>query len=396
MEKGHSMEEKHFMKKYSRKNLRAIQAIVQEKTGAAIVPDRKLDGHKIRQMALLAGSLLCFVTLCAFAYAKFSDLNGDVVGFAPAYQGDGRFEIVITNESDRELKLQDKIKVMQWSTGEEVEGDSGKIRMSGLTIAPHSQEIVSIDISEGYDVEAMKENLQEKDWYYFVLTNNNFAFGQDWMCSFDFEIKQTEDVMVRSTDFMEQRAEGQKEEEKQYDSGELIFSDWNWPTVSRNVSELFGKQANGTHSDHVNIAGTAGDEIYAVADGVVLETAFESTAGNFIIVDLGDGVTVKYGHLKEIKVSEGEEIKQGQVIATLGQTGMATGPNLMFAVSINGEEVNPFVELKGSSPEDAPLGAPEHSSDREVSEIFAACAGARIEQTIETANQAECSVPCFP
>ncbi len=344
MKNRHSVEKRHSMKKYSRKNLRAIQAIVQEKTGAVIIPDRKQAGHKIRQMALLAGSLLCLVISCAFAYAKFSDLNGDVAGFAPAYQGDGRFEIVIINESDRELELQDKVKVMQWSTSEEVEGDSGKIKMSGMTIAPHSQGVVSIDISEGYDVKAMEENLPEGDWYYFVLTNNNFAFGQDWMCSFDFEIEQTEDVMDRSADFMEQMAGEQRTEEKQHSTGELAFPDWNWPTVSRDVSVLYGRQENGSYSDHVNIVGTDGDEIFAVADGVVLEAAFESSFGNFIVVDLGDGVTVRYGHLKEIKVSEGEEIKQGQVIATLGQTGMATGPNLLFAVSVNGEEVNPLVE----------------------------------------------------
>ena len=356
MEKGHSMKEKnsmkekHFMKdnypmkKFSRKNLKDIQAIVQEKTGAAIIPDRKPDGHKIRQMALLAGSLLCFVILCAFAYAKFSDLNGDVAGFAPAYQGDGRFEIVIINESDRELELQDDVKVMQWSTSKEVEGDSGKIRMSGQTILPHSQGVVSIDISEGYDVKAMEENLPEGDWYYFVLTNNNFAFGQDWMCAFDFKIEQTDDVMDRAADFMEQMAEGQRTDENRYGTGELAFPDWNWPTVSRDVSGLYGIRENGNYSDHVNVAGTAGDEIYAVADGVVLEAAFESSSGNFIVVDLGDGVSVKYGYLKEIKVSEGEEIKKGQVIATMGQTGTATGPNLLFAVSINGEEINPFVE----------------------------------------------------
>ena len=243
---------------------------MQEKTGAAIVPNRKPDGHKIRQMALLAGCLLCLVSLSAFAYAKFSDLKGDVAGFASAYQGDGRFEIVITNDSDKELELQDDVKVMQWSTGKEIEGDSGKIRMSGQAIAPHSQGVISIDLSEGYDVEAMEENLPE-------------------------------------------------------------------------VTGPYGIRENGTYSGHVNIAGTAGDEIYAVADGVVTEAAFESFSGNFITVDLGDGVTVKYGHLKEIEVSEGEEVKQGQVIATLGQTGMATGPNLLFAVSINGEEVNPFV-----------------------------------------------------
>ena len=332
------------MKKYSRENLKAIQVIVQEKTGAVIVPDRKAAGYKIGQWALAACGLLCCVIFCAFAYAKFSDLNGDDAGFASVYQGDGRFEIVIMNVSDKELKLQDKVKIMQWSTGEEVEGDSEKLRMSGLTIAPHSKGIVSIDISEGYNVGAMEKNLGEKDWYYFVLTNNNFAFGQDWMCSFDFEIEQTEDVMDRFADSMEQRAGRQKAEDKQYGTGELLNPDWNWPTVSRDVSGLYGKQENGTYLDHVNIVGTAGDEVYAVADGVVLEAAFESTSGNFIVVDLGEGVTAKYGHLKEIKVSEGEEIKQGQVIATLGQTGMATGPNLLFAVSINGDEVNPFVE----------------------------------------------------
>ena len=94
MEDEHSIKEKHSMKKYSRKNLKAIQSIVQEKTGAVIVPNRKPAAYRIRKMALLAGSLSVFVILCAFAYAKFSDLNGDVAGFAPAYQGDGRFEIV--------------------------------------------------------------------------------------------------------------------------------------------------------------------------------------------------------------------------------------------------------------------------------------------------------------
>ena len=69
------MKEKHFMKKYSRENLKDIQAIVQEKTGAAIVPDRKPAGYKIRKMAFLAGSLLCLVSLSVFAYAKFSGLK---------------------------------------------------------------------------------------------------------------------------------------------------------------------------------------------------------------------------------------------------------------------------------------------------------------------------------
>ncbi|MCM1539906.1 MAG: M23 family metallopeptidase [Blautia sp.] len=342
-------EKRNSAEKFTGKNLRNIKTIVQRETGTAIASGRKLAGYQCRRMALLAGSLLCFVTLCAFGYAKFSDLNGDTAGFAPAYQGNGRFEIVIMNDSDKELNLQDRVKVMQWSTGKEVEGDSDRIRMSGLTIAPHSQGIVSIDISEGYDVEAMEENLGEKDGYYFVLTNNNFAFGQDWMCFFDFEIVETEEVRDRLTASMEQRAEAQAERERQleetlYDTGELIYPDWIWPTVSQKISASYGERANGTYSDHVNIAGTAGDDVYAVADGTVTETGFEAEDGNVVVVDLGNGVTVKYGHLKEVQVSAGDEVKQGQAIGTLGRTGMATGSNLLFAVIVDGEGIDPLVD----------------------------------------------------
>ncbi|MCM1099087.1 MAG: M23 family metallopeptidase, partial [Ruminococcus flavefaciens] len=307
-------------------------------------PVRKPVRQRIGRLALAAGSLLCFFLLCAFTYARFSELNGDDAAFAPAYQGDGKFEIVVFNESDKELRLQDSVKVMQWSTGEEVEGDSGKIRMTGLSIPPCAQGIVTIDLSEGYDVAAMEENLPEGD-YYFILTNDRFAFGQTWMCFFDFEIERTEEVRARTAASMEQRRERQgTEEEKRHEAEELAFSGWIWPTVSREISGSYGSHENGIFSDHVNIVGTAGDEIYAVADGVVMEAGYDSPVGNFILVDLGDGVTVKYGHLKERKVSEGEEIKQGQVIATMGRSGMATGPNLLFAVSVNGEAVNPLAE----------------------------------------------------
>lgn len=110
------------------------------------------------------------------------------------------------------------------------------------------------------------------------------------------------------------------------------------------MSTFYGEQRNGAYSDHINIAGTAGEEIYAVADGVVVQIAFEHIYGNTIIVDLGDGIMVQYGHLQKIMVSEGDTLQQGQVIATLGQTGMATGPNLLFSVTVNGEKINPLVE----------------------------------------------------
>lgn len=335
------------MRKYNRKHLKAIQAIVQNRTGADLAADRKPSGYQFRRAALLACGLLCFVTLCAFGYMKFSSLSGDDAMFAAVYQGEGRFEVIVVNMSDRELRLQDKVKLMQWSTGREVEGDPEKIRMEAAAIAPHSQGIVSIDLSEGYDIGALEQKLPEGDGYYFVLTNNDFAFGQDWMCFFDFERERTEDVESRMAEAAKQRTERQEAERQEADrrqsvTGSLTCPDWIWPTVSREISGSYGKQNNGTCSDHISIAGTDGDEIYAVADGVVTEAAFDSVCGNFIVVDLGDGVAVRYGHLKEMKVSAGDAVRQGQVIATMGKTGTATGTVLLFAVTVNGEEINPL------------------------------------------------------
>ena len=143
---------------------------------------------------------------------------------------------------------------------------------------------------------------------------------------------------------MEQRAQeqGQDADPQEYDTGSLLCTDWSWPTVSKKVSAFYGGQGNGTHSDHIHIAGTAGEEVYVVADGTVMEVAFDGTYGNTVTLDLGDGIVVKYGHLQEIKVSSGDEIEKGEVIATLGKTGMATGANLSFAVTVDGETVNPL------------------------------------------------------
>lgn len=375
------------MERYNKENLRNIQRLVQSGTGADIGAssksgknsERSSGGIYVRgniyirrrmKTVLIAACLICIAVLSAFAYAEFTMLDAEKLGLAAAYQGDGKFEIVITNFSDKRLELQDKVKVMQWSTGEEVQGYSDKIEMSGLTVKPDSQGIVSIDISNGYDIEAMEKVLPDGDWYYFVLTNNNFVFGQDWMCSFDFTQQNTEAVMQNSytamTETMQRRTELAKEKKQVNAEESLICADWIWPTVSKTVSVYYGETGNGNFSDHINIAGTAGDEVYAVTGGTVAETGFDAYYGNYIILRADSGedirtdsgedsitgineggsseISVKYGHLKDINVSAGDQVKQNQVIGTLGQSGAAAGANLSFAVMKDGETVNPLAE----------------------------------------------------
>lgn len=115
----------------------------------------------------------------------FSDLRGDELALSSTYEGAGVVSVYVENKSDKELEFQPKIKLMQWTTGEAVEPLSENISFSNTKIAAHSSGVMTIDLSKAYDIASLEEPLTE-DWYYFVLTNENFIFGQDWMCSIDF------------------------------------------------------------------------------------------------------------------------------------------------------------------------------------------------------------------
>lgn len=318
------------MKKFSKTNLNNIKSIIRDKSGVNMhmAPTAK---RTMKRCGLIAACLACVMAMSAFAYYKFNCLNGDNLALNTEYKGGGMFEITIENLSGHELRLQDKIKVMRWSTGKAVEGDPGRIRFDGGVIGPHSTGTVTVDISDGYDVESMKKDIGENDWYYFVLTNNDFAFGQDWGCAFDFEPEDKDTVSAAANS-----------REPEYENGELIFDGWTEPASPLLISQGFGERNGGRYSDHVNIAGKEGDPIFAVYDGTVTDTGFDGVCGNYVVLTLDGGACVKYGHLKEIKVSVGDKVQTGAEIASMGMTGSATGVNLYFAVNVNGEYIDPI------------------------------------------------------
>lgn len=127
----------------------------------------------------------------------------------------------------------------------------------------------------------------------------------------------------------------------------LIYDDWVWPTVSDRLSTAYGKGPNGVFCDHINIKGEQGDDVYAVAEGKVIVEGYSSSKGYHIVLEIGNGVTVEYGHLKDIYVELDSKVVKGEKIGTVGATGMATGPNLYFKVCIDNEAVDPLMPRDG-------------------------------------------------
>ena len=111
-------------------------------------------------------------------------------------------------------------------------------------------------------------------------------------------------------------------------------------------SSNFGWRSNpftGARSYHsgVDMACPTGTSVYAAMPGKVIETGYNATYGNYIIIQHTSGYKTLYGHLSAIKTSRGLYVNQDTVIGKVGSTGMSTGPHLHFTIFKNGKLVNP-------------------------------------------------------
>lgn len=92
----------------------------------------------------------------------------------------------------------------------------------------------------------------------------------------------------------------------------------------------------------LDIANKPGTKIIATANGRVSYAGRKMYIGNLLVIDHGHGRVTRFGHLKKILVKPGQEVKRGDVIALLGNTGRSTGPHVHYEVRINGAAVNPI------------------------------------------------------
>ncbi len=84
-----------------------------------------------------------------------------------------------------------------------------------------------------------------------------------------------------------------------------------------------------------------GKNAVAAADGVVVESGYSSSRGNYIIIKHEYGFSTVYMHFAKRLVSAGDTVLAGDPIGTIGSTGRSTGPHLHFEIRLHGEHTNP-------------------------------------------------------
>lgn len=126
--------------------------------------------------------------------------------------------------------------------------------------------------------------------------------------------------------------------ERVYPAGRPVTAGWMSSYFGRRTDPFTGKPAN--HKG-VDFAGKAGAQVVAVADGVVTWSSNRYGYGQMVEINHGNGYATRYAHNSENLVAIGEEVRKGQTVALMGDTGRATGPNLHFEVLHRGRAVNP-------------------------------------------------------
>ena len=88
-------------------------------------------------------------------------------------------------------------------------------------------------------------------------------------------------------------------------------------------------------------AAPVGTPTYAAAAGTVVIAGWSNSAGNWVVINHGNGLVTKYMHHSSLCVSTGQYVEKGQQIGYVGSTGQSTGPHLHFQVELNGVPVSP-------------------------------------------------------
>lgn len=127
-----------------------------------------------------------------------------------------------------------------------------------------------------------------------------------------------------------------------YDGGTFT-----WPCPSsKRISSDYGNRlhpilnVNKFHNG-IDIAAPTGSSIVAAYTGTVVGAGYNSSMGNYVMIDHGDELYTIYMHASALYVSTGQNVTKGDSIAAVGSTGRSTGPHLHFGVRLKGSYVNP-------------------------------------------------------
>jgi len=138
-----------------------------------------------------------------------------------------------------------------------------------------------------------------------------------------------------------ERADSDLPEARDFPGGEGIFI---WPLSNGTLTSNFGPRGQSFH-DGIDIGAPSGTPVRAARDGDVLYSDTLRGYGNVVIIQHEGGYVTVYAHNEENNARVGDRVRQGQVVARVGNSGRTSGPNLHFEIRKDNVARNPIYFL---------------------------------------------------
>ncbi|MCG9757769.1 M23/M56 family metallopeptidase [Pseudoalteromonas sp. Isolate6] len=132
----------------------------------------------------------------------------------------------------------------------------------------------------------------------------------------------------------------------------MVSKTWTYPVVTPEITSRFGHVSNFRHNkahQGLDLAGGVGEPAMAVASGMVTiadDKTLPENYGKVVLIHHDNGYQSLYAHLDSIDVAVGEQVSQGEVIGTIGETGRVTGPHLHLEALHNNTRIDPLTLLE--------------------------------------------------
>jgi murein DD-endopeptidase MepM/ murein hydrolase activator NlpD len=120
---------------------------------------------------------------------------------------------------------------------------------------------------------------------------------------------------------------------------------WVLPIHSYTVTSYFGQRWGVLHSG-VDLGAPTGTPFYAAAAGTVILARWNAGYGYNVMIDHGAGILSVYGHSSKLLVKEGQQVRAGQNIALVGDTGHSFGSHLHFEIRRDNRPIEPLVFMR--------------------------------------------------
>ena len=131
-------------------------------------------------------------------------------------------------------------------------------------------------------------------------------------------------------------------------AAKIALNQWVLPLVGYRLTAEFGDYGLwANYHTGLDFAAPSGTSLVAMANGVITSVGYDGAYGNKTVLTLDDGTELWYCHQTSMSVSEGDVVRPGQVIGSVGSTGNVTGPHLHLEVRPGaGDPVDPYDALR--------------------------------------------------